>query len=182
MGGETRRGGGMGGGLRANNGEEISSRLEEMAALRPLLSRIDLSRAQRDEEWALVRAYVPAEFYPQFDENASKAREEDLRRDRDMRARGTVRGGGMGGRGSIGDDADRSARGLTTEETASRFERMAELRPVLQRLDLSREQRDEAWAAVRACLPDTMRATFDANVARVREDETRAEERRREPL
>ena len=134
----------------------------------------------------------------------------------------------MGGRGGMDASADRSARGLTTEEMANRFERMAELRPALQRLDLSQEQRDslgrielsfgnrlqeiartvrafyangrppvdslrtlqrnaaavrdDEWATARAYLPETMRATFDANVARIREDEVRAEERRFPPM
>ena len=42
--------------------------------------------------------------------------------------------------------------------------------------------RDDEWATVRAYLPETMRATFDGNVSRIREDEVRAEERRFPPM
>ena len=205
-GGGMGRGGGMGGDRPRfdGGGEAIANRFEEMAELKPVLEKLDLSRPQKDslrkvedyykralrgygkaardflsrgregmdsiprlvreaaslrnEEWAAVRAYLPSDMHAQLDDNFAKVREADRNRLREQRDNmgagmgGTGAGmGGMGGRGGMrgrggmgppGGDDRGSARGLTTEELANRFEQMGELRNVLVKLDLSPQQRD----------------------------------------
>ena len=134
MSGGMGRGGGLGAGPRGNNGKEIADRFEEMAALRPLISRLDLSRLQRDSLDKVEAYYKRA-----------------------------MRGFGKAAR-------DFMAQGLQGLDSIPRLMKDA------------RVLRDEEWATARAYLPETMRATFDANVARIREDEVRAEERRFPPM
>ena len=112
----------------------------------------------RDEEWTAVRSFLPETMHAQLAENIARLKDDERARQREN----AIMRGGMGGPGGMGrggmrrpdgmdGDERGSARGITTEELATRFERMGELRNVLAKLDLSAAQRDSIGRIELAC-------------------------------